>query len=53
MRTDVVRRLGAFNTSFAQGGEDTELFTRARAAGHALWFTPRVLKGVFPLRCTF
>ena len=41
MRTDVVRRLGNFDTSFAQGGEDAELFTRARAAGCILWFTPR------------
>lgn len=41
MRRDVVRRLSAFDTSFTQGNEDTDLFTRARAAGHTLWFTPR------------
>lgn len=40
MRADVVRRLGAFNTQFVEGGEDMDLFTRARAAGCKMWFAP-------------
>lgn len=40
MRAEAVRRLGAFNTGFTQGGEDTELFTRARSTGCRLWFAP-------------
>lgn len=40
MRAQTVRDLGCFNIGFAQGGEDTELFNRARNAGHQLWFTP-------------
>ena len=45
MRASAVRDLGGFNSGLTEGGEDRDLFTRALAAGHTLWFTPAARMG--------
>lgn len=40
MRAEVVRQLGGFNPGLAQEEVYIDLWERARAAGHTLWFTP-------------
>ncbi|GAA3758944.1 glycosyltransferase family 2 protein [Terriglobus aquaticus] len=45
MRANAVRQLGGFNTNLTEGGEDRDLFQRALAAGHTLWFTPAARMG--------
>jgi len=40
MRRSVFESLGGYDVSFTEGGEDTDFFKRARAAGNELWFQP-------------
>ncbi len=40
VRKDVFRRVGGFDPSFVEGGEDTDFFTRARRQGVPLWAAP-------------
>ncbi|MFA6240244.1 MAG: glycosyltransferase family A protein [Candidatus Hydrogenedentales bacterium] len=39
----VFARVGGFDESLTEGGEDTEFFMRVRAAGLQTWYTPRSL----------
>lgn len=45
MRAETVRQLGGFNRNLTEGGEDRDLFQRALASGHTLWFTPAARMG--------
>ena len=40
MRRSIFETLNGYDTSFTEGGEDTDFFKRARAAGNELWFQP-------------
>ena len=40
MRRSVFEALGGYDVSFTEGGDDTDFFKRARAAGNELWFQP-------------
>jgi glycosyltransferase involved in cell wall biosynthesis len=40
IRREVVDRLGGFNETWLEGGEDTEFFNRLVTSGVAAWFTP-------------
>ncbi len=40
VRKEVFRRVGDFDPSFVEGGEDTDFFTRAIQAGISLWAAP-------------
>jgi GT2 family glycosyltransferase len=40
MRRSVFEALGGYDVSFTEGGEDTEFFKRAKAAGNEMWFQP-------------
>lgn len=50
IRTDVLRRLGAFSTDLGPqghdlgGGEDTEYMLRALRAGERLWYQPAIVQ---------
>ncbi|MBX7256432.1 MAG: glycosyltransferase [Candidatus Hydrogenedentes bacterium] len=45
----VFTRVGGFDESLSEGGEDTEFFTRVRAAGFQCWYTPHsVVKHIIP-----
>ena len=37
---DVFDSVSGFDTSFTQGGSDTDFFRRVEAAGHPIWFVP-------------
>lgn len=39
-RRSVFEALGSYDTSFTEGGEDTDFFERMRNAGYKLWLTP-------------
>jgi GT2 family glycosyltransferase len=39
----VFDQVGAFDTTLADAGEDTDLYRRIRAAGLAAWYTPRAI----------
>lgn len=59
MRTDVLRSLGGFRedlgpVNHAGGGEDTDLYLRARAAGVTIVYDPTAIVGhmIEPWRCT-
>ena len=41
MLASAVVALGGFDPAFTQGGEDSDLFLRAKQAGYALWFEPK------------
>jgi len=41
MRRSMFDALGGYDVSFTEGGEDTDFFRRAKAAGNELWFQPR------------
>ena len=40
IRRDLFTSLGGYDTTFTEGGEDKDLFTRAAAAGHTMWYQP-------------
>jgi GT2 family glycosyltransferase len=40
MRRSVFEALGGYDVTFTEGGEDTDFFKRAQAAGNELWFQP-------------
>jgi len=40
MRRSLFDALNGYDVSFTEGGEDTDFFKRARAAGNELWFQP-------------
>lgn len=40
IRRDVFESLAGYDVTFTEGGEDTDFFKRARAAGNELWFQP-------------
>ena len=40
MRRSVFDALGGYDTSFTEGGEDTDFFKRAASAGNEMWFQP-------------
>jgi len=40
MRRSMFDALGGYDITFTEGGEDTDFFKRARAAGNELWFQP-------------
>lgn len=43
VRRDLILQLGGFDETLTQGGEDTDLLMRMRAAGHESWFTPHAI----------
>jgi len=43
IRRDIFARLGGYNITFTEGGEDKDFFERVTAAGHSLWFQPAAL----------
>lgn len=49
VRRDLVIRIGGFDETLMQGGEDTDLLLRLRGAGHVCWFTPNaVVRHIIP-----
>lgn len=40
IRKDIFAALGGFNTTFTEGGEDTNFFQRMYQAGHRMWLAP-------------
>jgi glycosyltransferase involved in cell wall biosynthesis len=49
LKKDLIQKVGGFDESLTQGGEDTELLMRLRGAGVICWFTPHaVVRHIIP-----
>ena len=40
IRRELFASLGGYDTTFTEGGEDKDLFTRVAAAGQTMWYQP-------------
>ena len=49
LRKDLILKVGGFDESLSQGGEDTDLLMRLRSSGLTCWFTPHaVVRHIIP-----